>query len=203
MTSFITQLVNIFLIFKKELVVWLKISENIPTVIQNTGLALLTILIPLAIAVLEDTNRKQKDKKSLGGLDLHVILDHIFQIPKLLIWTTTIFLPLLLWDISISLPILRLLLIFFSCIGICYISKTIRKGYLWVKGRIWDFRFSYLDSLKEYKDFENVWRYVWQTEIINREDIEVPNPNDEQKFFNIFSKQIDKFLQENEKQRKN
>lgn len=202
--SFTIQLVNIFLKFKEELIVWLKNSESIPTIIQNTGLALLTILIPLAIAVLEDINLKQKDKKRLlGGLDLHVILDHVFQMPKLLVWTTFIFLPLLLWDIFISLPLLRLLLIFFSCIGIYFIGKTVLKGYLWVKGRVWDFRFSYLDSLKEHKDFENVWRSVWQTEIINREDIEVPNSNDEQKFFNIFSKQIDKLLQQKKDRDKN
>lgn len=200
--SFTTQLVNIFLKFKEELVLWLENSESISTIIQNAGLALLTILVPLAIAVLEDTNRKQKDEKRLlADLDLHVILDHVFQIPKLLVCTTFIFLPLLLWDIFISLPILRLLLIFFSCIVIYSIGKTVFKGYLWVKGRVWDFRFSCLDSLKEYKDFENVWRSVWQTKIINRDNIEVPNPNDEQKFFNIFSKQIDKLLQQNERQR--
>ncbi len=176
--------------------VWLQYSDNIPNIIQNTALALLTVLIPLAIAVLEDTNRKRMSNKKrlLGGLDLHVILDYVFQIPKLLLWISLIFLPLFLWDISSS-PLFRLLIIALPFIGIIFVSKTIFKGYLWVKGRVWDFRFSYLESLREYNDFENVWRSIWQTEIINREDINFPNPNDEQKFFSIFSKKIDELLQ--------
>jgi len=178
---------------------WLTYSESIPMVIQNSGLALLTVLIPLAIAVLDDTNRKRKNKKRLlGDLDLHVILDYVFQIPKLLLWIAFIFLPLLIWDVSISFPALRMLLLFFSFSGIYFLSTTIWRGYLWVKGRVWDFRFLYLESLKEYKDFENVWRSIWQTEIINREDINVPNPNDEQKFWDIFSKKLDDLLSNDE-----
>ena len=202
MIPIITQLVNTFQKFIEEFIIWLKNSENIPTIIQNVGLALLTILIPLAIAVLEDTNQKRKDKKRLlGDLDFHVILDYVFQIPRLLLWVAFIFLPLLLWDIFISLPILRLLLIFLSFMGVYFISKIILKGYLWVKGRVWDFRFYYLNSLRDFRDFENVWRSVWQTKIINREDINMPNPNDEEIFFKIFSNQIDKLLEKNEEQK--
>jgi len=195
MMFFMTQLVNIFQKFIEEFIAWLRNSEGIPTVIQNLGLALLTILIPLAIAVLEDTNRRRKDKrKLLGDLDLHVVLDYVFQIPRLLLWVAFIFLPFLLWDILVSLPTLRILPILLSGIGIYFIGQTILKGYLWVKGRVWDFRFSYLNSFRDYKDVENVWRSVWQARVINREDIDLPSPNEEQKFFEVFVSQIENLL---------
>jgi len=175
----------------KETMFNLMISDNIPNVIQNLGIALLTILIPLAIAVLEDVNKKRRDQKNLlGGLDLYVILDEVFKIKRILFWISLLFVPLFFW--SIASPQIRLLLITpLSIIGAISLGKTVLAGYQWVKGRIWDFRFSYLKSFRDYKDIENVWRSVWQTETINREDADLPNPNDEQKFFEVFVSQIE------------
>jgi len=61
--------------------------NNFSNIIQGMGLALLTILIPLAIAVLADVYQKRKeDEKEYTYLDLHVILDNVFNI-KLLIFS--------------------------------------------------------------------------------------------------------------------
>ncbi len=55
--------------------------NNLPTIIQGIGIALLTILIPLAIAILTDVYQKRRDGKiEFANLDLHVILDNVFKI---------------------------------------------------------------------------------------------------------------------------
>ena len=55
--------------------------NNLPTIIQGIGIALLTILIPLAIAVLADIYQKRREeKREFTDLDLHLILDSVFNI---------------------------------------------------------------------------------------------------------------------------
>ena len=46
--------------------------NNLPNIIQGIGLALLTILIPLAIAILPDIYKKRG--KELGSSQLHKII---------------------------------------------------------------------------------------------------------------------------------
>jgi hypothetical protein len=66
--------------------------NNFSNIIQGIGLALLTILIPLAIAILADIY--QKRKKEYAYLDLHVILDNVFKIKIIILSVFLIFLPM-------------------------------------------------------------------------------------------------------------
>jgi len=164
--------------------------NDLANVIQNIGLALLTILIPLAIAILTNVYRKREDQNiEFRDLDLHVILDEIFKIRKLLIYTALIFCPFILWEISSG--ALRFIEIIFSTMGICLIIRTLLDIYRWTKGDVFDYRFSYLKSVKNYDDLESVWHSVWQTKNINTRN--------EKKFLKIFSSTINYLLEKNEK----
>ena len=73
--------------------------NNFPNIIQGIGLALLTILIPLAIAVLADIYQKRREEnKEFTYLDLHVILDNVFNIKLLILSVFLIFLPMFFWE---------------------------------------------------------------------------------------------------------
>jgi hypothetical protein len=164
--------------------------NNFPNIIQGIGLALLTILIPLAIAVLADIYQKRKeDKKEYAYLDLHVILDNVFNIKLLILSVFFIFLPVLFWEILIGLD--KLIAIHFTFIGILLVTDIIFKVSRWVKGNVFEFRFSYLRKLKMYNDLEIVWSSIWKVENINYQN--------EKEFFMIFSSKIDKLLKSNKK----
>lgn len=164
--------------------------DYLPSVIQTIGMALLTILIPFAIAILTEVYRKRKGQNiEFRNLDLHVILDKIFKIKKLLIYITLIFFPIIFWEISPG--ALRFLEIIFSTIGIYLIIRTLLYNYLWIKGNVFKFRFSYLKSLKNYEDLESVWHSVWQTKNINTRN--------EKEFLKIFLSTINYLLEKNER----
>jgi len=140
--------------------------NNFPDIIQGIGLALLTILIPLAIAVLSDIYQKRKaEEKDFVYLDLHVILDNVFNIKLLILSVFLIFFPMFFWEIILGLD--KLIAVHFTFIGILLIVDIIFKVSRWVKGNVFDFRFSYLGKLNRYKDLEIVWKSVWQVKNIN------------------------------------
>jgi len=159
--------------------------NNFPNVIQGISLALLTILIPLAIAVLADIYQKRKDKeKEFVYLDLHVILDKVFNIRLLILSVFLIFIPMLFWDILIS--SYRLIAIILNSIGIILVTVIIIKVYYWIKGNIFGFRFSYLKKVKKYDDLEIVWKSIWEVTRINIQN--------EKEFCKIFFSKIDHLL---------
>jgi len=134
--------------------------NNFSNIIQGIGLALLTILIPLAIAILADIYQKRREEnKEFIYLDLHVILDNVFNIKLLILSVFLIFLPILFWDILTGLDIL--IAINLTYIGILLVIGIIIKVYFWIKGNVFGFRFSYLKKLKNYNDLEIVWSSIW------------------------------------------
>ncbi|MCK4376605.1 MAG: hypothetical protein KAV97_00080 [Actinomycetia bacterium] len=164
--------------------------NNFPNIIQGIGLALLTILIPLAIAILTDVYQKRRDGKiEFANLDLHVILDNVFKIKLLILSVFLIFLPMLFWEI-LSGPV-KLFGIVLTSIGIIITIRIITNVYCWVKGNSLEYRFSYLKKVKNYNDLETVWRSTWEAENINFQN--------EKEFFMIFSSKIDQLLELNKK----
>ena len=145
-------------------------------------MALLTILIPLAIAILADVY--QKSKKEYAYLDLHVVLDDVFQIKIIILSVFLIFLPMLFWEILTGFG--RLIVVHSTFIGIILIVDIIFKVSRWVKGNVLDFRFFYLAKLKKSDELESVWKSVWQVKNINIQN--------ERKFFQIFSSTINRLL---------
>lgn len=165
--------------------VFLDRFDNFPSVIQGFGIALLAVLIPFAIAILQDIYHKRKEPEAeFAALDLHVVLDHVFRIKRLLLCLGFIFLPMLFWHISAGL--FRWLLLAVSLIAIASILQSLLKIYRWVKGNIFPFRFRYLPNLKDREDLPVVWRSVWQAK-----DIGLDN---EIRLFQIFSSTVNRLL---------
>ncbi len=163
--------------------------DNLPSAIQATGIALLTIFIPLAIATLQDIYQRKgrDDNAEFFNLDRNVVLDKVFGIKRILSYAAIIFLPTLLWGISHGK--LRLFEFALSCIGIYLMVRSLLGVYRWIKGDVFEFRFNYLRELKSHNDLKRVWRSVWETKSIN--------PQDEMEFFQIFSTTLDKYLNDN------
>jgi len=160
--------------------------NNLPTIIQGIGIALLTVLIPLAIAVLADIYQKRREeKREFTDLDLHVILDSVFNIRLIILSVFLIFLPNFFWDILTGLD--RLIAINIIFIGILLVINIVTNIYYWIKGNVFDFRFSYLRKLNRYNDLEIVWRSIWQVKNINIQN--------EQKFCKLFFLKIDQLLE--------
>lgn len=156
-----------------------QIEQDIPPVI---GMALLTILIPVAIAIFNNTNEFET-------LDRNVILGYVVKAKFLLLYLALIFLPLLFWNVSQAW--LRFLELIFWTSGIFFMTQVLIKSYHWMKGNKFSSRFGYLRSLKNLKDMEESWYSVWHTETIN--------PQNEREFFEIFSSTIDQLLRNHER----
>ncbi len=157
-------------------------SEMFPAIIQGLGIALLTILIPLAIAVLTDLFQKRKDKDDeFVHLDLNVILDSIFNIRRLIFSVLLVFIPLLFWNIFSGLW--KLVSICLPSIGIASITLIIINVYRWIKGNVFKYRFSYLRKVKKDNDLEITWKSVWKAQGIENEH--------EKEFLKIFFKKMD------------
>jgi hypothetical protein len=175
--------------FIQEVIRLVEGLNELPSLFHNIGLALLSILIPLAIAILGDVYQKKKDKKEdFVELDLQVILDCVFPIRRLIVFSLLIFFPFAFWEISCaSLRILEMLL---SLIGIYFLARTILNVYRWTKGDVFTFRFSHLEKLEKSPDFETAWKSVWSSKEIAMQS--------EIRFFKIFSSKIDKMVKQYE-----
>lgn len=166
------------------------LGSTLPSLFQNLGLALLSILIPLAIVVLTDFyQKKEKEEKSLSQLDLRVILDTVFQVKRIVFSSILIFLPFVFWDISYG--FVRLFEAVLSLIGVTLIAKTIFKIYRWIKGNVAIYRVSYLKTLEDPTDLMIAWRSVWQSKEVGY--------SNEVNLFDIFSSKIDEVVKHYER----
>ena len=157
---------------------WLLHANNIEDIILNINLALITILIPVAIAIFGD-------KKEFEALDKNVILDYVVAAKSILSYLALIFLPLFFWYVS---PLLwfRFIGLAFWLIGIYLIIKILIHSYNWLKGNKYILRFKYLRGLEDLSDLEENWRSVWQTQNISAEN--------EREFYKIFVGKINNIL---------
>lgn len=162
------------------------VGDNIPTVFQTIGLALLGILIPLTIAVLQDLmQKKKKNDTNFSILDMHVILDCVFHTKRLTIISVLIFVPFIFWDFSNW--VLRLITIATAAVGSSLIIGIILRGYRWTKGSVMGFRTDYLKKYTKKEDLLPVWKSVWD------------NPDmtffEETEFLDIFDSAVKRFIE--------
>lgn len=146
-------------------------------ILQTVGMALLTVLIPAAIAIFED-------RKGFEVLDTNVILDHIVEAKRLFIYLTLVFLPLLFWTLSPAW--LRFVELISWALGIFFVARMLARLYKWMKGDKFSLRLKYLGELLEPHDLEASWRSVWESKEINTEN--------ERRFLNLFFEKIDNLL---------
>ncbi len=144
-------------------------NNDFPALAQNIGLACLTILIPVAIAIFDHENEFRE-------LDNHVILDHVIDSKGLLFYLAMIFLPVFFWhNSSIIFRFIELLL---WAGGVVLLGRSFIKSYQWLKGNKFPLRFDFLRKLTNSKDAEESWSSVWNSDKINSEN--------ESEFFTIF-----------------
>lgn len=126
---------------------------------QNFWMALLTILIPLGIAVLSEYFRKQSSNEDLVVLDLHVILDWILNFKILLAATALVFIPGLFWgayDVAT-----KYWVIFGWVVGTIFFMKILFNFYQWTKGNKDPSRLEYYKGLSKAEDFLTVSKSIW------------------------------------------
>ena len=165
-----------------EFILSLLFNKDFPVLAHNVGLAGLTILIPVAIAIFTGD-------KDFRELDNHVILDHVIQAKRLLVYSALIFFPVFFWHDS---PILlRIVELIAWGIGVYFLVDILMRSYKWLKGNKFPMRFEFLETMKDKKDMEESWSSVWGSEKVNSK-----NEND---FFKIFAKRVDKLFETNGK----
>ncbi len=152
-------------------------NPDLPTLAQNVGLAGLTILIPVGIAIFVG----EKDFKEL---DNHVILDHVIRAKWLLIYVALIFLPMFFWRNSDSIG--RFIELVLWAVGVGLLVYVLALSYKWLKGNKFPLRFAFLRAMTSKQDMEEAWSSVWGSENIN--------PANENEFFEIFSERINSLL---------
>ena len=87
-------------------------------------------------------------------------------------------------------PDARVFIFSYWVIGIVGLIEILLNIYKWVKGNIFEFRFSYLKKVKTSKDLESVWPSIW---MVPCKEMRM-NEKDEEVFFNIFSNKIEGLL---------
>jgi len=156
--------------------------SNLPSFFHTIGIALLTILIPISIAMFSR-------EREYVELDKNVILDGIFRPILFLIILGLIFLPALFWHIStFEFKIIELIL---WISGIFLMITILKKSYSWIKGNKYKYRINYLSNLKNEIDLIESMRSVWQ-----KDDMDVKSEID---FLKIFSMKIEQYIKINYK----
>ena len=159
-------------------------TKELPMVMQNIGLALITIFIPVALFLFE----KNDDNNNFKVLDKAVILDHLVDARNLIWKIALIFVPLLLWDIESCL--IRIIIFILWAVGVWLVVSTLSKSYNWIRKGKFQYRFNYLKKIKNGSELEDLWRSVWETSGTNSQN--------EIEFFKIFSVLVDKLYLDKE-----
>ena len=153
------------------IILWQFINSAIlPILMQNVGLALVTILIPLVLFIFS------LEKKTLFEWDKIVILDQVIEAKNLLASIVLIFLPLFFWDYNSSFLKFILFLIFLS--GVFYLIKILFNSYRWIKtveiqgvhdpSNFRDsLRNKYLEEMDNLPEKEKIWILTWREDISN------------------------------------
>lgn len=154
-------------------------------VMQYIGMALLTVLIPLGIAVLD----KEKDKV----LERYIVLDHIVDIRYFSLAIVGLIIPILLWEYmgdifgkSIG-DAIHWILFYLWAISIWEIYKIMVRVYGWLKKKDTSQYIDYLKKMRGYDDMLVIWGKVW-----SRQEEDWHN---ESKSFAIFSTNVDSLFQ--------
>lgn len=140
------------------------------TWMHNIGIAILTILISVAIFIIQDENRL--------GWDKLVILDKVIEVKNLFVSLFFIFIPVLFWksDGKIILTKINIIIFILFLIGLIYSIKILFNSYKWIRAieseefpaRIsyrTKLRFECLRAIKDYDEKRKIWALTWNREI--------------------------------------
>ncbi len=159
----------------------LNIGMELPTVMQNIGLALITAFIPIAIFMFSQIKEEEDE---YGVLDKTVLIDYVVRIKDLIWQCSLIFLPLLLWDINFIW--LRISIFIAWCFGVFLVGQNLTGPYRWIRKDKLEFRLNYLKKLKPGDELPKLWASVWNSS--------GKDPQNDDKFFQIFLSVVDELL---------
>jgi hypothetical protein len=161
--------------------------ESVATLMASIGMALLTILVPFAIAILSNFLRWESEKRedAFLALDLHVVLERIFVLKTLLSSAALIFIPTLFW---VALPESRLIGLLLWASGVTWLTIMIYHVYEWRTIHDLEIRFTYLTALKDPVRMKVVWPSVW---VAARMD-----DANERRYLTIFSEKVTELLKD-------
>lgn len=138
-------------------------QKDLHSLLQNFSIAILTVLIPIAIALFQAVLSQKKDDNEFFDLDRHVVIDSVLRIWYLVIAVFLCFLPTLLWNI---IPIgFKFLALLTWAQGTLVMLMILDTNLEWIKGGSTKMRIDYLSSLKpSKKNLAEVWELVWKIE---------------------------------------
>ncbi len=156
---------------------------------HNVNIALFTILIPLAIAVLSDYFRTKRNNENINysELDLIVIINRVFDVRLILITLLLSYLPSFFWFGSGF--VMRNVLLVIWLVGIGILIKIILDFIIWIKDPYYH-RYGFLKKIREDREYVSAWTSVWKVKENDR--------NSELEFFEIFSKNINILIDKRE-----
>jgi hypothetical protein len=114
----------------------------------------------LAILIFENN-----EKADFPFLDKLIVLDRLVY-GKNLIWQISLLFIPILFCFSAN-YLLNLITIVLWLLGVYFSLKKLSSAYKWIRGNRFQYRFSFLKSLKINNESEDVWRSVWSSEKIN------------------------------------
>ena len=162
--------------------------SDIGNYFHNVNVALFTILIPLAIAVLADyfKDKRNGTKINYSELDLIVIINSVFNVKLILVTVFLSYLPSFFWAGSNFFA--KNILLIFWLIGVGILVKIILDFIIWIKNPYYH-RFRFLERIKDNDEYISAWVSVWGANEANK--------GNELKFFEIFSKNINYLINKN------
>jgi len=179
------------------------ISNNIPmlgnlspSLLQGFTIGLLTILIPLFIAVLTyildlrrteiaNGNKQFASDSDLAELDLKVVLNYIVRFRILIEAIVFSFSLTILWNIIFDWAKLIYLILWFRCN--MFIILRIIDFYFWIKGEKNGYRILYVQSIKNNDESISAFKSIWKTKSVDF-DLEM-------QFFECFKERVNKLFQ--------
>lgn len=159
-------------------------NETLPGLMQTVGIAYLTILVPLAVAILIYlVQEKDGNTGHYSSLNLHTVLDRIIRFRLLLISIGFIFIPVMFWSVSSS--TWRLVILILWLVALVFLVNILINVYQWVKGNRQEYRLKYLNSKLKPDDLIESFSSIWSVD---------GNDATEREYFIIFTSKIDNLL---------
>jgi len=154
-----------------------------PGLLQTVGIAMLTLLVPLAIAIFTGVLSREKDDSN-AVLDMHALFDYVIDVKKLLLSIVAIFATPLLWKFNI--PFIKTVIVIIWLAGLFFLLRALKNLYKWTKGDKDTFRAEYFEQLGDLEGLTNVSRDIWNSSTLSR--------SQKHAYIKEFVKKIDELL---------
>lgn len=169
--------------------------SDVLTWMHNIGIAILTILISVAIFVIQDKQRIAWD-------DL-VILDKVVEARRLLVALLCIFVPVIFWEENAGFTWQHVVISCLFVLGVSYCAKVLINAYKWIRtietedlpgprNYRAELRLECLKEITNFEEKKKIWHLTWGQDIKDLQE--------ELTFLEIFLKDLARLHTENPKE---